>query len=83
MQTVRRSIPYTESREVCSQTQLWHVTTPVVYPWTAVPLFVVRGENMDYCADLDVEEVTEEDLEICEVVCQPINVKECAKVGIY
>ena len=82
LQTVRRSVPYTENRQVCSQTELWHVTTPTVYPWSpTIPLFVVRGANLDYCADLSVEEVTEEDLEICEVVCQPTTVKECAKVS--
>ena len=31
------------------------------------------------CDNLIVEELTEEDLETCEVVCQPANVTECAK----
>merc|ERR1711884_747647 len=78
---VRRSVPYTEQRQVCSATQLWQVSTPVVYPWSPVtPLFVVRGDNLDYCADLEVDELTEEDLEICEVVCQPSKVEKCAKI---
>merc|ERR1712241_620959 len=78
---VRRSVPYTETRQVCSATQLWQVSTPVVYPWSPVtPLFVVRGDNLDYCADLEVDELTEEDLEICEVVCQPSKVEKCAKI---
>ena len=82
LQNVRRSVPYTEQRQVCSATQLWQVSTPVVYPWSPVtPLFVVRGDNLDYCADLEVDELTEEDLEICEVVCQPSKVEKCAKVG--
>merc|ERR1719270_2064072 len=79
--TVRRSVPYTEEKQVCSRTQLWHVSTPVVYPWSPVIMpFVVRGANLDYCADLGIDELTEEDLEICEVVCQPAKVQECAKV---
>ena len=82
-QTVRRSVPYTEKKQVCSRTQLWHVSTPVVYPWSPVIMpFVVRGANLDYCADLGIDELTEEDLEICEVVCQPAKVQECAKVSI-
>ena len=28
-----------------------------------------------------MEDVTEEDLELCEVVCQPTKVKECAKIS--
>ena len=32
------------------------------------------------CDNLIVEELTEEDLETCEVVCQPANVTECAKL---
>ena len=52
----------------------------MVYPWSTAPLYSVRGANLDYCADLSVDEVTEEDLEICEVVCKPAKVKECAKV---
>ena len=31
------------------------------------------------CDNLIVEELTEEDFETCEVVCQPANVTECAK----
>jgi len=78
--TVRRSVPYTESRQVCSQTQLWHVTTVPVYPWSpTVPLYVIRGDNLDFCANLDVEDAEEYE-DICEVVCQPTTVKECAKV---
>ena len=81
---MRRSVPYTEKKQVCSRTQLWHVSTPVVYPWSPVIMpFVVRGANLDYCADLGIDELTEEDLEICEVVCQPSKVQECAKVSIY
>ena len=82
LQNVRRSVPYTEQRQVCSATQLWQVSTPVVYPWSPVIApFVVRGDNLDYCADLEIDELTEEDLEICEVVCQPAKVEKCAKVS--
>merc|ERR1719499_1385132 len=42
--------------------------------------FVVRGANLDYCADLGIDELTEDDLEICEVVCQPAKAQECAKI---
>ena len=32
------------------------------------------------CDDLVADELTDEDLEVCEVVCLPAMVKECAKV---
>ena len=32
------------------------------------------------CDNLIVDELTEEDLELCEVFCQKANVTECAKV---
>ena len=73
-QTVRRSIPYTEKKQVCSRTQLWHVSTPVVYPWSPVIMpFVVRGANLDYCADLGIDELTEEDLEIYEALVEEVE----------
>ena len=81
---MRRSVPYTNKKKVCTQKQLWQTSTPKVYPWTKplnTILWVIRGANLDYCAALEINELTEEDLEICEVVCKPNKVQECAKVG--
>ena len=80
---MRRSVPYTNKKKVCTQKQLWQSSTPKVYPWsnTVTPIWVIRGANLDYCAALEINELTAEDLEICEVVCIPNKVQECAKVG--
>ena len=79
---MRRSVPYSEKRQVCSKEKLWQSSTPKVYPWSPkVNSYAVRGDNLDYCADLGIDELTEEDLEICEVVCKPTKVQECAKVS--
>ena len=81
-QKVHREIPFSSSKEVCTQSELW-TYTHTTYPWTPVittPLFVVRTGLEGPCDDLVADELTEEDLEVCEVVCQPAVVKECAKV---
>ena len=79
---MRRSVPYSEKRQVCSKEKLWQSSTPKVYPWSPkVNSYAVRGDNLDYCADLGIDELTKEDLEICEVVCKPTKVQECAKVS--
>ena len=49
-----------------------------MYPWSPLEDFSIRGD--DLCSGLSVEDVTEADLEICEVKCEPTKVKECAKV---
>ena len=83
-QEVHREVPYSSSKEVCTQSQLWTYTHTVpTYPWvpvTSSSFFVVRTGLEGPCDDLVAEELTDEDLEVCEVVCLPAMVKECAKV---
>ena len=79
-QEVHRKVPYHSSKQICTQRELWTYTTtvpayPVINTWIGV-----RTGLEGPCDNLVVEELTEEDLELCEVVCQPANVTECAKV---
>ena len=77
-------VPYQNSRQVCTQNQLWSYTHTVpVYPWVEikpVTFIGVRAGLEGLCDNLDVNEPTVNDLEMCEVVCQPTNITECAKV---
>ena len=81
-QKVSSQVPYQDSRQVCTQNQLWsYAQTVPVYPWAKLEI-VVRGGLEGPCDNLDANEITEENLEKCEVVCQPSNITECAKVMI-
>ena len=81
-QKVSSQVPYQDSRQVCTQNQLWsYAQTVPVYPWAKLEI-VVRGGLEGPCDNLDANEITEENLEKCEVVCQQSNITECAKVMI-
>ena len=79
-----KQVPYQATKKVCTPTQVWSYTQTVpVYPWAPVVypgLFVLRTGLEGPCDNLVVDELSEEDTELCEVVCQPANVTECAKV---
>ena len=73
---MHRRFPYHSSKEICSKTELLTYTATTFIKG----MIGIRNGLEGPCDNLVVEELTEEDLELCEVVCQPANVTECAKV---
>ena len=95
-QEVTRHLPYQTQRRVCTENELWtHVSTVPQYQWTTfvptVPVFVVPSfpfvirdgleePSPSPCSGVNATNVTEEDMQRCELVCKAVKVRECGKV---